>query len=173
MSSNRAYDSILVRPMTEKDWKSVCKIFEEGMATGQASFETSVPAWSSWDASHHRHSRLVACDAAGGVVGWAALSPASARACYAGVAEVSIYVAERCREHGVGKRLMQEVISSSEKNGIWTLYSITFSENERSLRMQESVGFRRVGIRKKIAELHGVWRDTVLSERRSNIVGVE
>lgn len=162
---------LTIRPMTEADWNPVLKIYEEGLATGQASFETSAPAWERWNASHHRHSRIVACDEVG-VAGWAALSPASARACYAGVAEVSVYVAARCRSQGVGKRLLQEVVASSEKNGIWTLYSSTFPENEESLRMQESCGFRRVGVREKIAMHHGVWRDTVLSERRSMVVGM-
>jgi L-amino acid N-acyltransferase YncA len=161
---------LTIRPMAEADWRSVWEIYEEGLATGQASFETSPPTWERWHVSHHQHSRLVACDEVG-VVGWAALSPASARACYAGVAEVSVYVAARCRGGGVGKRLLQEVIASSEKNGIWTLYSSTFPENEASLKMQESCGFRRVGVREKIAMHHGVWRDTVLCERRSKVVG--
>jgi phosphinothricin acetyltransferase len=160
-----------IRPMTEADWPSVCEIFEDGLATGQASFETGIPTWEWWHASHHRHSRLVACDEVG-VVGWAALSPASARACYAGVAEVSVYVAVRCRGRGVGRRLLQEVIASSEKNGIWTLYSSTFPENKESLKLQESCGFRKVGLREKIAMHHGVWRDTILSERRSKVVGI-
>jgi L-amino acid N-acyltransferase YncA len=162
---------VTIRPMTQADWRSVREIYEEGLATGQASFETSAPTWERWDTSHHQHSRLVVCDEVG-VAGWAALSPTSARACYAGVAEVSVYVAARCRGHGVGKLLLQKVIASSEKNGIWTLYSSTFPENEGSLRMQESFGFRRVGIREKIAMHHGVWRDTVMYERRSNVVGV-
>jgi L-amino acid N-acyltransferase YncA len=162
---------LTIRSMTEADWGSVREIYTEGLATGQASFETSAPTWERWDGLHHQHSRLVACDDAG-VAGWAALSPASARACYAGVAEVSVYVAARCRGRGVGKRLLQEVIASSEKNGIWTLYSSTFPENEGSLRLQESCGFRRVGVRERIAMHHGVWRDTVLSERRSKVVGV-
>ncbi|MEW6674059.1 MAG: N-acetyltransferase family protein [Thermodesulfobacteriota bacterium] len=161
---------LTIRPMTAADWKTVREIYEDGLATGQASFETSAPVWERWHASHHLHSRLVACDEAG-VVGWAALSPASARACYAGVAEVSVYVAARCRRGGVGKRLLQEVIASSEDNGIWTLYSSTFPENEGSLRLQESCGFHRVGVREKIAMHHGVWRDTVWYERRSKVVG--
>jgi len=162
---------IAIRPMTGADWKSVFEIYMEGLATGQASFETNAPTWGKWNESHHQHSRLVACDGID-VIGWAALSPASARGCYAGVAEVSVYVAGRCRGRGIGKRLLQEVIVSSEKNGIWTLYSSTFPENEESLRMQESCGFRRVGVREKIAIHNGVWRDTVLSERRSKVVGV-
>jgi len=160
-----------IRPMTDADWKSVCEIYMEGLATGQASFETSAPTWDKWNASHHHHSRLVACDG-GDVIGWAVLSPASARECYSGVAEVSVYVAGRCGGRGVGMRLLQEVITSSENNGIWTLVSSTFPENEASLKMQESCGFRRVGVREKIAMHNGVWRDTVLSERRSKVVGV-
>jgi L-amino acid N-acyltransferase YncA len=162
---------LTIRPMTEADWKSVCEIYAEGLATGQASFERSAPTWEKWNPSHHQHSRLVACNGVD-VVGWAALSPASTRACYAGVAEVSVYVAGRCRGRGVGKRLLREVITSSEDSGIWTLFSSTFPENEESLKMQESCGFRRVGVREKIAMHHGVWRDTVLSERRSKVVGV-
>jgi L-amino acid N-acyltransferase YncA len=163
--------TLTIRPMTEADWKAVREIYEEGLATGQASFETSAPTWERWNVSHHRHSRLVACDE-DGVVGWAALSPTTARACYAGVAEASVYVAARFRERGVGKRLLQELIASSEKNGIWTLYSSTFPENEGSLKMQDSCGFRIVGVREKIAMHQGVWRDTVVCERRSKVVGV-
>ena len=163
--------TLTIRPMSGEDWKSVCEIYMEGLATGQASFETSAPTWEKWNASHHRHSRLVACDGSD-VAGWAALSPASARACYAGVAEVSVYVAGRCRGQGVGTLLLREVIVSSERNGIWTLFSSTFPENETSVKMQESCGFRRVGIREKIAMHNGVWRDTIMCERRSRVVGV-
>ncbi|MEW6333244.1 MAG: N-acetyltransferase family protein [Thermodesulfobacteriota bacterium] len=161
---------LTIRPMTEADWMSVREIYTEGLATGQASFETDAPAWERWNASHHGHSRLVAWDE-DGPAGWAALAPGSDRACYAGVAEVSIYVAARCRGRGIGRRLLQEVIASSEDSGIWMLYASTFPENGGSLKMQESCGFRRVGVREKIALHHGVWRDTVLYERRSKLVG--
>ena len=161
----------MIRPMTDADWQAVRAIYEEGLATGQASFETQAPTWEWWNAAHHHHSRFVACDD-GEVIGWVAMAPVSARACYAGVAEVSIYVAGRYRGSGVGKRLLQEVIASSEQNGIWTLHASTFPENTGSLKLQEACGFRRVGVREKIAKHHGVWRDTVLTERRSKVVGV-
>ncbi|HVR43895.1 MAG TPA: GNAT family N-acetyltransferase [Thermoanaerobaculia bacterium] len=157
-----------IRPMRNDDWPALAAIYEAGLATGQASFETTVPEWEAWSASHHQHCRLVA-ESGRGIVGWAALSPVSSRAVYAGVAEVSVYVAER--ERGVGGALLDAIIAASEQSGIWTLQSATFPENEASVRLQLSRGFRIVGRRERIGRHRGVWRDTVILERRSPLVG--
>jgi phosphinothricin acetyltransferase len=153
------------------DWQRVRTIYLEGLATGQASFETDAPSWEAWDAAHLAHSRLAARDE-GRVVGWAALTPMSKRRCYAGVAEVSIYVAAAARGRGLGRRLLAELVASSERHGIWTLFGSTFPENAASLRAQAACGFRVMGRRERIAQHHGVWRDTVITERRSAIAGV-
>jgi L-amino acid N-acyltransferase YncA len=163
-------DGILINDMSPDDWDDVRDIYEEGLATGEASFEVQAPSWPEWDERHHRHSRLVA-RAAGRVVGWAALSPMSHRACYAGVAEFSLYITAGWRGRGVGKQLLSALIESSEQNGIWTLYASTFPENETSLRLQLACGFRVVGRRERIAKHRGIWRDTILTERRSKVTG--
>lgn len=152
------------------DWERVRTIYLEGLATGQASFETDAPSWEAWDAAHLAHSRLAA-RGEGRVVGWAALTPMSKRRCYAGVAEVSIYVAAAARGRGLGRRLLAELVASSERHGIWTLFGSTFPENAASLRAQAACGFRVMGRRERIARHHGVWRDTVITERRSRVVG--
>jgi phosphinothricin acetyltransferase len=162
----------LIDDLRPEDWEQVRQVYLDGLATGQASFETEAPSWPRWDETHHRHSRL-AVRQDGRVVAWAALAPVSARACYAGVAEVSLYVAADQRGRGLGKRLLQELIASSERHGIWSLCGATFAENEASIRMQRACGFRVVGRRERIARHHGVWRDTVLTERRSRVVGVD
>ncbi|MBC5991996.1 N-acetyltransferase [Pontibacter sp. SD6] len=149
---------------------AVLQIYKEGLETGEATFNTEVPTWEQWDSSHHQHSRFVAL--AGNIVaGWVALSPVSARYCYRGVAEFSIYIAAAYRGMGIGDQLMQKVIPESEANGIWTLHSSTFPENRASIKLQKKHGFREIGYREKIAELNGVWRNTVLLERRSMAVG--
>lgn len=160
----------IIRAMLPADWPQVRQIYLEGMSTGAATFETEAPDWEAWDRNHHSHSRLVACEG-DRVVAWAALSPVSRRECYAGVAEFSLYVAGSHRGRGVGRRLLEVLIESSESNGIWSLYASTFPENTASLRMQMACGFRVVGRRERIARLNGVWRDTVNTERRSRIVG--
>jgi phosphinothricin acetyltransferase len=158
--------------MRPDDWGAMRRIYLEGLATGNASFETEAPAWPDWDAAHHAHSRLVA-RYDGQVVAWAALAPVSRRSCYAGVAEVSLYVAGAWRSRGVGRALLLALVESSERNGIWTLYGACFPENEASVRLQVACGFRVVGRRERIARRDGVWRDTVLTERRSRVVGVD
>jgi L-amino acid N-acyltransferase YncA len=163
---------VTIETMGDNDWERVRAIYLEGLATGQASFETEAPSWEQWDQAHSRHSRLVARES-GRVVAWAALSPVSGRRCYAGVAEVSIYVSTAYLGQGIGKRLLSELVASSERHGIWTLYSSTFPENKASLRVQSACGFRIVGRRERIAQHHGVWRDTVITERRSRVVGVK
>jgi L-amino acid N-acyltransferase YncA len=159
-----------ITAMTAADWPAVRAIYVEGIATGQATFETDAPDWPAWDASKLPHSRLVA-RVGDEVVGWAVLSPTSKRAVYAGVAEVSVYVASAQRGRGVGKQLLEAVIAESERNGIWTLQGGTFPENTASLRLQEACGFRVIGRRERVGRHHGVWRDTILTERRSRVVG--
>jgi phosphinothricin acetyltransferase len=160
----------VIEELTPADWEQVRAIYREGVATGQATFEVEAPCWEEWDAGHHPFGRLAA-RRGGRLVGWAALSPVSRRRCYAGVAEVSVYVAADGRGRGVGRQLLRAVIAASERHGIWTLQGATFPENEASLRLQRGCGFREVGRRERIAQLHGVWRDTVLTERRSPVVG--
>ena len=162
---------IKIVPMLPAHAEAVLQIYREGLETGEATFNTEIPTWEQWDRGHHQHSRFVAVDGTT-VAGWVALSPVSVRYCYRGVAEFSIYIAVACRGKGVGDKLMQRLIPDSEANGIWTLHSSTFPENVASIKLQQKHGFRVIGYREKIAELHGVWRDTVLLERRSNVAGV-
>jgi phosphinothricin acetyltransferase len=147
-------------------------IYLEGIATGEATFETDAPDWERWDADHLPQCRLVARNI-DGVLGWAALSPVSRREVYAGVAEVSVYVAESARGRGVGGALMRALVEASERYGLWTLQSIVFPENHASVALHLKHGFREVGRRERIARRHGVWRDTVVLERRSRAVGVD
>jgi phosphinothricin acetyltransferase len=157
--------------MKPEDWPEVRSIYEEGIATRNATFEEAPPSWEHWDAAHIKACRIVA--RAGQVVlGWGALSPVSRRQCYKGVAEVSVYVGEAARGRGVGQALLEHLIAASELEGIWTLQATTFPENTTSLRLQASCGFRVVGRRERIAQLDGIWRDTVLTERRSGKAGV-
>lgn len=156
--------------MRAEDWAEVEAIYREGIATGNATFETETPAWEEWDARHLRVGRLVVRDGSG-VCGWAALSPVSMRRVYAGVAEVTVYVAERARGRGVGKALLEALIEQSEQNGIWTLQAGIFPENAASIGLHTACGFRVVGKRDRIGMLRGMWRDTVLMERRSAVAG--
>ncbi|HMD31102.1 MAG TPA: GNAT family N-acetyltransferase [Candidatus Acidoferrales bacterium] len=161
--------------MTPADWPTVRAIYEEGIATGLGTFETSSPSWEAWNAARLPHSRLVArADSAPmTVIGWAALSPVSRRPCYAGVAEFGVYVTESARGQGVGRALLEALIASSEANGIWTLQGATIAENAASVALQQRCGFRVVGRRERIGKRDGVWRDTILTERRSVWVGVD
>lgn len=162
---------IEVVAMTPADWPSVSEIYLSGIATGQATFQTTVPSWAAWDGSHLPSCRLVARTADGAIEGWAALSPVSSRPVYAGVAEVSIYVAESARGLGVGRRLLEALVAVSEKDGRWTLQAGIFPENEASIALHVSCGFRVVGRRERIGCHEGVWRDNLLLERRSSVVG--
>ena len=155
-----------IRELEPADWPDVVRIYEEGIRTGDATFETEPPAWEAWDAGHLEAHRLVAT-LDGEVVGWAALSPVSDRCCYRGVAEHSIYIAERVRGLGIGRQLLAALVASSEAGGLWTLQSGVFPENEASLALHSALGFRVVGVRERLGRLHGVWRDVVLLERRS------
>lgn len=163
--------SVRIEPMIPADWEQVCAIYEDGIATGLGTFETKAPSWEEWDAARLSHSRLVARDE--GMLGWAALSPVSKRICYRGVAEVGIYVAAVARGRGIGRALLCALIESSEAHGIWTLQGATIAENEASLALQARCGFRVVGRRERIGKLANVWRDTILTERRSTKVGLE
>ena len=154
-----------IRPMQPEDWPAVAEIFVEGIATRGATFETEAPSYESFDAGHHTAHRFVAVED-GRVVGWVALAPTSARACYAGVAESSVYIAESARGRGVGRALMEALVASAETAGIWTIHAGMFPENAASVALHESLGFRLVGRFERIAQLDGAWRDTVLLELR-------
>ena len=156
-------------------WPQVRAIYLEGIATGQATFETVVPSWEKWDANHFPLVRLASFSVknAGILVGWAALSLVSTRAVYAGLAEVSVYVARIARGAGIGRELLEKLIQQSEANGIWTLQASIFPENQASVQLHKRCGFRQVGVRERIGKLAGVWRDTLLLERRSQLAGVE
>jgi L-amino acid N-acyltransferase YncA len=157
-----------IRAMTATDWPAVEAIYAEGIATRQATFETDTPTWDEFDAGRLREHRFVAVDD-GDVIGWAALSPTSPRACYAGVAEHSVYVAEGSRGRGIGRALMTALLARADAEGIWTIQTSVFPDNGASLTLHERLGFRVVGRRERIAQLDGVWRDTILLERRSQV----
>lgn len=158
--------------MQPADWPQVRAIYLEGISTGNATFETDAPEWDRFDAGHLRFGRFVARNG-DEVLGWVALSPVSNRCVYGGVAEISVYVAPSARGAGVGRALMQRVIEDSEQNGIWTLQAGIMAENTASIALHKRCGFREVGLRERIGQLKGAWRDVVLLERRSRAVGVE
>lgn len=160
----------MIRNLLKEDYEEVKAIYLQGIATGNATFETKAKEWNVWDSSYLSHSRLVV-EEQGLVIGWAALSPISTRAVYAGVAEVSVYIRDGYQGRKIGGFLLEQLVKESEKNGIWTLLSSIFPENQSSIRIHENNGFRTIGVRHKIAQLNGVWRDTLLMERRSTIVG--
>ena len=151
-------------------WPAVREIYLQGIRSGNATFELEAPEWEQWDRSHLQNCRLVARDDET-ILGWAALSPVSSRCVYGGVAEVSVYVAEDQRGRGVGRRLLEALITASEREGIWTLQAGIFPENEASVAIHKAAGFRLVGRRERIGRQHGIWRDTLLLERRSEVVG--
>jgi len=157
--------------MRDSDWPAVREIYRQGIGTGDATFQTAAPEWAEWDAGHLRHSRLVA-QRGGSIGGWAALSAVSRRECYAGVAEVSIYIAGEHRGRGLGRLLLAALIGESEAHGIWTLQAGIFPENRASITLHKNLGFRQVGVRERIGQRDGRWRDTVLLERRSQSVGI-
>lgn len=161
---------VTIRAMVADDWPAVAGVYQEGVDTGNATFETDVPSWEIWDAGHLADARLVA-EVDDEIVGWVALSPVSSRKVYEGVAEPSIYVATTAQGKGVGAALMAAVIAASEEAGFWTLQTAIFSENTASIALHERFGFRIVGARERIGLHHHVWRDTVLMERRSAVVG--
>ena len=160
----------IIDHMKDDNWPQVRAIYFEGIATGNATFETEAPAWEKWDANHLHDPRLVARDNER-VLGWAVLSPVSTRHVYRGVMEVSVSVTEEARGHGVGRELLETLIGESEKNGIWMLQSAILAENRTSINLHLRCGFREVGRRERIGQLNGIWRDTLLLERRSAIAG--
>jgi L-amino acid N-acyltransferase YncA len=162
---------IVVAPMRAEDRNAVQAIYWEGIATDNATFECAVPEWENWDKSHLCEPRLVAL-LDGNVIGWAALSAVSARGVYAGVAEVSVYVAAGARGRSIGKALLQALVVASELAGIWTLQASIFRENSASIALHRACGFREVGYRERIGRLSGMWRDTILMERRSEVIGI-
>ncbi len=164
---------MIIRAMTSDDWAAVRSIYEEGIATENATFETETPDWENWDAGHLKTCRVVGLDDSSKVVGWAALTPVSSRCVYSGVGEVSVYVAQSARGQGYGRLLLQRLVTNSEDGGIWTLQSGILAENEPSIRLHLTCGFRLVGKRERLGKLNGQWRDVVLMERRSKKVGVE
>jgi L-amino acid N-acyltransferase YncA len=162
--------AIVTVELRPEHWPEVARIYAEGIATGDATFETEVPSWKEWDSSRLADHRFVALRD-GRVSGWVAATAVSDRCVYAGVVEHSVYVAESARRQGVGLRLLERLVSSTEAAGIWTIQTGIFPENEASLRLHERVGFEVVGRRKRIGQHAGVWRDVLLLERRSDTVG--
>jgi len=162
---------ITVENLKKEQAQKVLRIYLEGIKSGNATFETSVPDWEEWDESHLPECRLVALGSERDVLGWAALSPVSGRCVYAGVAEASVYVAEAVRGQGVGRALLENLIKESEVAGIWTLEAGTFPENKVSITLLKSCGFRQVGYRERLGKLQGIWRDVILFERRSELAG--
>jgi len=162
---------MIITELKDSHYNSVKDIYMQGIATGNATFQTEAPGWEDWNKGHLEHSRFVAVDDQGEVMGWAALSPVSSRCVYAGVAEVSVYIGADHRGKGIGNKLMQELIKSSEQNNIWTLQAGIFPENEASIHLHQNNGFRIIGKREKIGKMGDTWRDTVLLERRSTVTG--
>jgi L-amino acid N-acyltransferase YncA len=160
-----------ITPMRPADWPSVREIYAEGIATGQATFETLLPGWEKWDSNHRPDCRLIARQG-DRVVGWAALSPVSGRLVYSGVAEVSVYVAAAARGRGVGRALLKVLIEESERHGVWTLQAGIFPQNAASIAIHKSCGFHEVGKRQRIGKLGETWRDVLLLERRSTTAGI-
>ncbi|WP_413376590.1 N-acetyltransferase family protein [Alkalihalobacillus sp. 1P02AB] len=159
---------ITIKKLEKSNWEQVREIYIEGLATRNATFQTEAPCWDIWDETHHHVGRLVAV-VDGKVVGWCALTPISSRPVYRGVAEVSIYISKKYTNKGIGSQLMNSLIKGSEAQGVWTLQASIFPENETSILLHKKFGFRIVGRREKIAQLDGIWRDTILVERRKRI----
>jgi L-amino acid N-acyltransferase YncA len=165
---------LLIDTIRDEDWPAVRSIYLEGIATGQATFETEAPSWKRWSAAHLPAPRLVARDGPDGAVGgWAALSGVSERCVYAGVGEVSVYVGAAHRGRGVGRLLLQGLIEEAERAGLWTLQAGIFPENAASLALHRACGFREIGRRERLGRLRGAWRDVLLLERRSRIIGAD
>lgn len=158
-------------PISKDHFPEIADIYRQGLETGNATFENTVPTWENWDKAKLKHSRLVAI-IDNTVVGWAALSSVSDRCVYGGVAEVSIYISNHHQGKGIGKALMQKLVKESESNGIWTLQSSMFPENEASIALHKSAGFRIIGYREKIGKLESKWRNTIMMERRSKTLGI-
>lgn len=158
--------------MLPQHWEAVKTIYEEGIATGNATFQTVAPSWQEWDNAHLKTCRIIATEN-NEVLGWAALTPVSSRCVYAGVAEVSVYVAANARGKNIGSLLLQELINHSEQNNIWTLQSGIFPEKKASISIHEKNGFRIIGYRERIGKMGNIWRDNISMERRSNKIGID
>lgn len=163
---------MLITDLLPAHWPAVKKIYEQGIATGNATFQTTAPEWEEWDRSHARSPRLVALEKEN-LLGWAALTPVSGRCVYAGVGEVSVYVSPEASGKGIGKKLLAALILASEKENYWTLQAGIFPENAASIAIHQANGFRIIGTREKIGKMNGSWRDTLLLERRSTEIGIE
>ncbi len=163
---------IEISTLLPEHWEVVKRIYEEGIATGNATFQTTAPSWNEWDAGHIASCRLVATEDKR-IFGWAALTAVSGRCVYAGVAEVSVYVAAKARGKNIGSTLLEALVNESEKNGFWILQSGIFPENKQSIYLHEKCGFRMVGYREKIGKMKNTWRDNVLMERRSRVIGLD
>ncbi|OEC01458.1 phosphinothricin acetyltransferase [Lysinibacillus sphaericus] len=162
-------DTLIIRKMEQKDLKAVLEIYKEGIETGMATFQTEVPSEQEWDEGHHATLRFVTEDQ-NKVVGWIGISPVSARAVYSGVGEVSVYISSDSKGKGIASKLFKVLIEESEIAGFWTLQSSIFAINAASIRLHTKMGFRIVGTREKIAMLHGKWNDTIIMEKRSDII---
>jgi len=163
--------NILLRSMSEKDWPAVAEIYKQGIETGNATFEKEIPTMEKWNSGHLPDCRIVAT-IDDSVIAWAALTPVSGRCVYAGVAEVSVYVSNKYQGLKIGTQILDKLISESEAGGIWTLQAGIFPENKVSIKLHENLGFRIVGVREKIGKMDGIWRDTILLERRSKNIGL-
>lgn len=161
-----------IRKMTPEDWPAVSQIYADGIATGFATFEKEVPNYDTWHLAHMKGCRLIAINKKT-ILGWAALSPVSSRCVYGGVAEVSVYVDKNSRGAGVGKLLMETLIQESENEGLWMLQSGIFPENKSSIQLHKKTGFRYIGKRERVGNLNGIWKDNLLFERRSKVIGTD
>jgi phosphinothricin acetyltransferase len=164
--------NIKLRPLKKEDWPAVAEIYKQGIDTGNATFQTDIPTWEAWDSGHLKICRIVANND-DEIIGWAALTQVSGRCVYTGVAEVSVYVASSYKGQKIGTKLLESLISQSESEGFWTLQAGIFPENIASIKLHEELGFRQLGFREKIGKMNGIWRDTILLERRSKKVGIE
>ncbi|MEL7271270.1 MAG: N-acetyltransferase family protein [Bacteroidota bacterium] len=162
---------MFIENMLSSDWSIVAQIYEEGIQTGIATFETQAPSYEDWDKAHETSCRLVA-KKENTIMGWAAISQVSSRCVYGGVGEVSIYIGQAYRGQSVGLMLLKALIQESEATGYWTLQSGIFPENKASIKLHERAGFRFLGKRERIAKINGVWKDNLLFEKRSTRIGV-
>ncbi len=164
-------DNVIIREITEADYPSIKRIFEEGIASGNSTFQKTAPEWNEWNESKLLYCRLAAISG-GEIAGWTALTPTSKREVYKGINEESIYIAEKYAGKGIGKLLLNALIDESEKHGVWTLYAAIFPENKISIKLHLSCGFREIGFMEKAGCMNSVWRDTILFERRSKKIGI-
>jgi L-amino acid N-acyltransferase YncA len=163
---------VALRTMIKNDWPQIAEIYKQGIKTRNATFETEIPTWDKWNSTHIQNCRIVAT-IENLIVGWAALVPVSARKVYSGVGEISIYISNKFKGQRIGTKLLEKLIVESENEGFWTLQSVIFPENTISIKMHQDNGFRIVGYREKIGQLDGIWRNTILLERRSNKIGLK